>query len=175
MPKFIPFTAHVRIVPDRGSGRKFDYVRDMQKIATRVYEQLVDDTDLAIATPGGGQQQSLSGDGGQSGLSYGTAVKPQIGNYPAQLMITGYLLDNGSTAQAHPDKPVIHTGEYLEGAGGSHGWKSNPATVVDGYAIVLKSKIESAVAAVLGATDWSVHRLEVSGVIYGDRGHHFPS
>lgn len=174
MPKFVPFTAHVRVVPNRGFGKRFENIRDLQKIATQVYSELEADTDLALANPGGGQHQSFKGLGGWSGTTNATAVKPQIGESPAQLMITGFLSSTNNNNPVHPDKPVIHTGTYQEGVGGDHGWVANPTTTADGYATTLKTKIETAVNAILGATDWNIFRLDVAGVVYGDGGYHFP-
>lgn len=176
MPKFIPFTAHVRVVPSRGNGKRFEYIRDLQKIATLVYTELDADADLSIASPGGGQHQSYRGLSGWSGATNATAVKPQIGQNPAQLMITGFLSSTDNNEPVHPNKPVLHTGSYQEGVGGDHGWSANPTSTADGYATSLKTKVDAAVNAVLGGSaDWNIFRLDVAGIIYGDGGYHFPT
>lgn len=174
MAKFIPFTVHVRVVPDRGFGKRFENIRDLQKIATQVYSELDSDADLEIASPGGGQHQSFKGLGGWSGATNAMAAKPQIGESPAQLMIAGFLSSTDNNNPVHPDKPVIHTGDYQEGVGGGHGWTANPTTAADGYATTIKGKVETAVTAILGSADWNVFRIDVAGIVYGDGGYHFP-
>lgn len=177
MSKHVPFTAYIRVVPSRGTGKRLEYWRDLQKIAKFVYDNLEDDSDLTLAKPGGGQHISFSGvgSGGWGGLANGTAIKPQIGESPAQLMITGFYSLSSSTSPVHPDKPVLHTGSYETGVGGAHGWSANPTSSLDTDAKNLKSKIESAVTSVsVTVPDWYVYRLDIAGVIYGDRGFHFP-
>lgn len=171
---WIPFTAHVRVVPAR--GKRFEYIRDLQKIAARVYEELVVDTDLSLAAPGGGQHMSYSGvqRSGMGGMVDGMAIKPQIGQTPAQLQITGFLTTTDKVVPVHPDAQRISGNELYEGQLGNHGWLANPTTTVDAYATTLKSKFETALTTVLGATDWNVFRIDVAGVVYGDRGHTFP-
>lgn len=172
--RWVPFTAHVRVVPAR--GKRFEYIRDLQKIATRVYDELVDDSTISIATPGGGQHQSFSGHrhGGLSGMTDGLAVKPQIGQTPAQIQITGFLDSSDDNAPVHPDKQLLHTGNSESGVGGGHGWLTNPNAEVDTYVSSVKTSLETALTTVLGSTDWNVFRIDIAGVVYGDRGYHFP-
>lgn len=172
MTKQVPFTAHIRISPSRTDRKRFEYIRDLQKIATEVYAELKTDVDLSLAFPGGGQHQSITGIGGYSGQTNGTAVKPQIGDSPAQLMITGFLLVNSNNIPAHPDKQLIHSGNALSGYNGSHLWDSIPASSTDSYASLIKTKIESAISSTVYTG--SVYRLEVAGTLYGNRGIHFP-
>ncbi len=174
MSKQVPFTAHIRVVPRR--GKRFEYIRDLQKISARVYDELSEDTDLSLATPGGGQHQSLSGvgGGGWSGYSAGTAIKPQIGQSPAQLQITGFIVSSSNNAQLHPNMAVISGGEHQSGPAGAHGWSANPTTELNSLAAELKGKLEDAVDAVLGDSDWSVFRIDIGGVTFGDRGYTFP-
>jgi len=172
----VPFTAHIRVVPSRGTGKRFEYIRSMQKIAIEVYSQLENDSDLNLAWPGGGQFNSLKS--ASSGIKSGTAIKPQIGENPAQLMITGFLTSSGTNAPTHPDKAIIHSGTYQEGYGGSHGWSANPASATDTYASTLKTKINAAVTSASNvltfSADWNIFKLEVAGVVYGDKGYTFP-
>ncbi len=170
----IPFTIHIRVVPSR--GKRFVYIRDLQKIGVDIYDELASVTQLNLAQPGGGQHKSYGGTagGGLSGYAEGFAVKPQIGQAPAQLQITGFYDDSAVPAQAHPDKQVLHTGTAETGPAGGHTWLANPRTATDANASAIKGLFETAAIAVLGATDWNIFRLEVSGTVYGDRGLHFP-
>lgn len=174
MPKQVPFTAHVRVVPNRANGKRFEYVRDLQKIATQVYSELEADAELALAAPGGGQHQSYHGSGGWSGATNAMAVKPQIGQFPAQLMITGYIETDTPNTPPVPNKTIIHTGTADTGYGGSAPWSVNPVTATDTLAKSLKTKLDVAVNAVLGSSDWDVYKIDVAGVMYGHGGYHFP-
>lgn len=174
MPKQVPFTAHIRVVPNRANGKRFEYIRDLQKIATQVYSELEEDTELALATPGGGQYQSYHGSGGWGGATNGMAVKPQIGQNPAQLMVTGYIEADTANIPPVPNKMLIHTGTVDTGYGGSAPWSTNPTTATDDLAKSIKTKLETAVTAVLGSSDWNVYKIDVSGVMYGHGGYHFP-
>jgi hypothetical protein len=180
MAKWVPFTLHVRIVPDRGSGvlktKRFESIRDMQKIATLMFESLEDESNIQMAEPGGGQHQSFSGTrrGGMSGLTRGFAVKPQIGETPAQTMIAGFWNDNSPNEPAHPESLRISGGDTYYGAT-AIAWDQNPDTIVSNMARNLKNTVEAAFATDLpGGVTFNIFRLEMSGVIYGDRGQHFP-
>ncbi len=175
--KWVPFTMHIKIIP-ANPNKRFAYWRDMQKIANLAYdglETLVPDT-INIAQPGGGQHRSFGGTdrGGMSGLAYGTAVKPQFGESPAQLQITGFYKSSTANIQPHPELERIHAGEVLSGPG-AHAWDANPVSGVDNEVKALKTAIESAISSALpGSVTFTVFRLEYAGIIYGDRGYHFP-
>lgn len=180
MARWVPFTAHIRIVPDRGSGqlktKRFETWRDMQKIGTLMYDSLDNVASLNLATPGGGQHQSIGGQGGGglSGLTQGTAVKPQFGETPAQAMITGFYDANDQNSQPHPEKQLIHAGETLTGPGASPSLE-NPASATDTGVSALRSVLETNLQANMPAgIIYEVFRIDYSGVIYGDRGYHFP-
>ena len=166
-----PFTAHLRVIPTR--GKRFEYVRGLQRIARLIYDGLAAETDLALAKPGGGQQSSFS-DHMNSGYEDGCAVKPRIGQSPAQLMITGFYAVSTANAQPHADKQVTHVGEYFSGAGGAQPWKSNPTDAVEDEVIALKGIIDDVIAAEAAGEGVTLFRLEYKGIIFGDRGYHWP-
>jgi len=167
MTKYIPFTAHIRVVPHRANGKRLEYVRDGQKIAVRIYEELEDVASIHIASPGGGQ----SADVGKT--IKGMAFKPQMGQVPAQLMITGFY-EYTEIVNNYPQKQVISGGEYQEGYAGSHGWNVNPISAVDTMAKSVKAILETAASSVLGNDDWNIFKLDINGVLYGSGGFHFP-
>jgi len=178
MARFVPFTMHIRIVPDHGSGqlksKRFENWRDMQKIATLMHESLEDQSSLTLAQPGGGQHSSAS-TSAFSGLTGGGAVKPQMGETPAQVMFTGFWDDNSNNDQNHPEHQRISGGEIYEGPATAIPWVQNPTTKVDGMVTALKNTVEAALATDLpSGIIFSVFRIEMSGIIYGDRGYHFP-
>jgi len=177
MSKQVPFTLHVKIFPQWGSGKgnRFSMWRDMQKISGLVYNGLTESS-INIAQPGGGQS-STSGNQENSGIGWminGCAVKPQIGQNPAQLMITGFALSNSSNAQPHPEKQFIHTNSTVTGPGSSP-WQNNPTMIVNNEILTLKNTIEAAIVTALPANvQYEIFRLEYSGIVYGDKGYHFP-
>lgn len=177
MPKQVPFTVHIRVVPDRGNGKRFEYIRDLQKLAMLAYEGLSTVPELQVATPGGGATLSL-GDynrrGGLGGYANATAAKPQIGASPAQLMLTGFYESGNINSPTHPDVQRISGGEVYTGPT-AHSNKAGPTAMVDSEVATVKGLIEGALAEYLpeGAA-YEVFRLDYAGVIYGDRGYHFP-
>jgi hypothetical protein len=177
MARWVPFTAHIRIVPNHGSGlrksKKFENWRDMQKIASYMYEALSQNTSLNLATPGGGQQLSQSTSSGFGGMSAGLAVKPQIGEVPAQTMITGFYNAGANNTQPHPDKQLIHAGETLDGPGSSP-CLTGPVSTIDSGVKNLKTTIETELSTLPPDIIYSIFRIEYSGVTYGDKGYHFP-
>lgn len=175
--KWVPFTVHIKITPSN-PDKRFELVRDMQKIAALTYEgleTLVPGT-ISIATPGGGQHTSRGGTqaGGKGGMTPGLAVKPQFGEAPAQMMITGFYDTANANIQPQPSAQRISGGEiYTSNA--SQAWNSGPNATINSQAAALKSTLEAAIGAALpGAIDFSIFRLDYCNVIYGDRGHHFP-
>lgn len=174
MSRFIPFTAHIRIVPNAGDKR-FENIRDMQNIATLMYAALNGNTSLSLASPGGGQHQSMNGiGGGLSGLTNGMAVKPQIGESPAQAMITGYHIVDNKNFQPHPEHELISGGEIFSGPGQAVALH-NPTTMIDDGVKNLKLLIENELDSELpNNITYSVFRIDYSGVVFGDKGYHFP-
>lgn len=176
MSRWVPFTAHIRVVPARGT--RTTYIRDLQKIASNVYDEIVTDTDLSIASPGGGQQRSYSGyqSGGLGTMVDGMAIKPQMGQTPAQLHIAGFITSTAKNAIPVTEATVFHAGETVTGYRGNHHWDSLPTTATNTLVTEIKDKLDTAMTSVLGASaDWKVFRIEVAGVMYGDRGMHFPN
>lgn len=178
--KWVPFTAHIRILPAYGSGeiksKRFEYWRDMQKLATMAYDGLVDESTIQIATPGGGQHTSAAGYrfGGMGGMTAGTAAKPQIGQSPAQLEITGFHQSSAQNIQPHPERTLIHAGEVVTGPG-AHAAEINPVATIGTEVAALKATLESVLTASFPAgITYSIFRIEYSGIIFGDRGYHFP-
>lgn len=181
MARWVPFTMHIRIVPDAGSGqlksKRLENWRDMQKIATHMFDSLSALSSLNLAEPGGGQHQSFSGTerGGFSGLTRGGAVKPQIGNTPAQVMFTGFWQDSASNNQNHPEHQRFSGGDIYTGPATAISHVQNPQIQVDGMVSALKTAVEAAFSVDLpGGIIFSVFRIDMSGVVYGDRGYSFP-
>lgn len=171
----IPFTIHIKIVPSRGIGKKFDYIRAMQKTATDIYEQVATNSQIQLPIPGSGQRLSDSGKhGGFSTLSNGMAAKPQIGQNPAQIMCTGFFNPTTDTKNipTNPPRPLIHAGQYIVGEAGSSPWNDNQNAMIDNYCRDIKSIFESAATSI--DQQASIYKLEVAGITYGYKSRHFP-
>ena len=184
MAKWIPFTLHVKIVPDHGSGstdaklksKRFEYVRDMQKISSLMYSAINSISGLQVSQPGGGQHRSLyGGDHNNSGLTSGTAVKPQIGESPAQVMITGFVSTSAANSiQYHSTINRISGNENYQGHVASPA-ELNPASSLDTLVSTLKTDVENIFVSDLpSGIIYEVFRIEMAGVTFGDRGYHFP-
>lgn len=178
MAKLVPFTIHIRVVPSRGNGKRFEYIRDLQKLAVLAYEAITNINGVHVATPGGGQSQSMSDykrRGALGGYAEGVACKPQIGAAPAQLMITGfYESAETNNNQQHTEIKRISGGTVYSGSA-AHSNTAGPKTAVNTDVSALKGDIEAALASGL-PTDavYEVFRLDYAGVVYGDKGYHFP-
>lgn len=170
---WIPFTVHVRITPFR--GKRQETIRNLQKIAALAYESLIDETDLQLAIPGGGQHQNEYGDlGGISGHVNGFAVKPQIGQNPAQMSISGFYNVDRDSIQTVSSTKIIAGGTIYEG------YREEPAvtmpvSTIDSEVKALKTLISSALTSGLPDTvEWNIWQIDYNGILYGQRGYHFP-
>ena len=90
-------------------------------------------------------------------------------------MITGFY-DNSSATNQQPHVVVqrISGGETYQGRVASAA-ENKPNNWVDNDVYALKSAIETALSTSLPANlNAKVFRIDYSGVVYGDRGYHFP-
>lgn len=173
------FVAHFKITfsPPTSASQKVkrqERLGDMRKIAREIYAA-VDAVDaIQLAIPGGGQPATA---GAFSGYEMGGAIKPQMGNFPAQVMLVGFY-DVGSDSEAPPysDRNVIVANEAVTGYGGQNLCVANPTTVIDTEVKALRTAINSAFVSygLSDAFEVTWHRLEYKGVLFGDRGLHFP-
>ncbi len=173
--KFVPFTVHVRVTPAR--GKRSEYLKDLAKLSSLVYNAMVGIAGLHVATPGGGQNIQ-SGDensrGGLGSFANATAAKPQIGNSPAQLMLTGFYESDNPNAPTYANVQRFSGGEVYSGPA-QHSADALPAATVTTEVGTLKAAMEAAIATVLpvGVTA-TIFRMDYQGVLYGDKGFHFP-
>lgn len=173
--KWTPFTAHISVTP--AEGKRFVYVRALQKLASEAYTALVANADINIAMPGGGQHTTVTGyeQAAMSQMTYGTAIKPQFGDYPAQLMITGFYKNTNSNAQVYAETDIISANQNNYGSTATP-QVSMPSTNVNDEVKALKAIINTAIANpnLPSSANAKLFRLDYNGVIYGDRGFHFP-
>lgn len=188
MSKWVPFTVHIKVYPGKWTGvnspdyaklrKRFAIWRDMQKIAQWIYEGLetISTSIINIASPGGGQHRSYTGTdyAGLGGYVNGCAIVPQFGNKPALAQITGFYNSDSDNAATYPDLMRFNAGDTVEGSV-KHSYDANPTTVVDSQVKTLKTTLENAIVAALPSSyDFRIFRIDYSGVVYGDRGFHFP-
>lgn len=184
MARWLPFTLHVKIVPDFGpattgpasKGGRYEYWRDMQKIGILMYDSLSDRSELKLAQPGGGQYGSYYGGvNNNSGIKDGFAVKPQFGDTPAQAMITGFYEDTTNANIQNYNEVTRFSGGYQYSGPSHEPWLANPRSELETLVSSLKTLVEGQFTADLpSGINYTVFRLDLAGVLYGDRGYHFP-
>lgn len=173
--KWTPFTAHIKVTP--AEGKRFVYIRSLQKYAAEAYQALSNNNDINIATPGGGSHASVTGNE-QSAISqlvYGTAFKPQFGNFPTQLMITGFYKNSNPNTSPHTEIDIISANQNNNGQL-SAPQVNIPSTAVNNEVKALKTIIDAAIAFpnLPYAANAKTYRIDYNGIIFGDRGYHFP-
>ena len=191
----IPFTARIRIVPNRGSGKRFEIQRSREYMAHMIYDDLATyaatelgtggtevNNDLTLAEPGGGVALTLQEDEFSS-IMYGGAVKPQFGEDPDIVTIVGFCTINEDLyTDLVTDPPVAevniissmttHNGTSMSGPGqATIGWRAlnGPTPQTSIGATALKDTIEGAIT----VADASVVSLDFKGIKYGWGGFHF--
>jgi len=185
MANRIPFTAYFKIVPDRGTGKRFEAQRSRERIANLVWgdlngvlENAVETGSLVLdgvnfAVPGGSIASSQASD--VSSLSTnmsGVAVKPQFGESPDTLTVVGFY--ESDTILPYREKQLISVGRVWNGpaAGApSYSYNTEPSAANRVDAATLKSMLEGAITSVAV----EMIKLEISGVKYGHGGLHFPN
>jgi hypothetical protein len=154
--QFEPFTAFARFVPNKGFGRRLEAVRDLEKQAQFVEDELLL-AGLNIATP--------------------VAFTPQFQAVPARFTIVGFVdVSVGSAApdeNAPPVTPtatVIHSGtafgeatSVLTPPQGQQGHGDNPTAQNVTDVVNLKSSLEAA------SPGLDVFYIEYKGVKYGQQ------
>lgn len=169
----MPFTVHLKIVPDR-TGRRFEQVRDLQKLGYFIYQALVHEPTLNLALPGGGQALNQ---GQWSDLVYGAAVKPQFGETPAQAQLTGfYLLPDTTPVAPQPQTQLICAGAWVTGPYNQTPYVTDPDPLIQGQVKALVTMIETLVNEGLPSHygPVEVFRLDYANITWGDRGRSFP-
>jgi hypothetical protein len=170
-----PFIAHFRIVPERGDGKRFEIVASLHQIAAAIYQDLVLEDDVWLAQPGGGVTGFIEQ---RSDYLPGMAVKPQMGETPAQLMINGYYR-LGSGNQPYSTRTVISTNGFVTGQDGGNPSvpEGQPTTTVENEVkalVTLLNTVATNALPAVTADDVSLFRLDYKGAVWGDRGYHFP-
>ena len=161
---FIPFTAHIRVVPDLATGKRWSLYRNLEKIALRVEEDLSNVTGLNIATP--------------------VAFTPQFGDYSARLTIVGFYeqsrLENGTSRDGRLNTaPTTNIDEIHSGTdpdektavingnrGGSLAAGQDPTDDVEMEVVELRDLL---VASTNQFDENDITHIEYNGVKYGTK------
>ncbi len=171
MAQQAPFNLFLRMYPQT-PGKRFEAIRAAQKLARLAYNALSAVTGVTLATPGGGQSNTLD-NGFKSDFANGMAYRPQFGQSPALPSIPGFYEVDANNDPPAADKNTISGGDYREGYGGYNLVRENPTTTVANEVKALRTAIDAALATD-GLTELTVFRIEYKGMVWGDRGQHFP-
>jgi hypothetical protein len=152
----IPFTAHIRVVPSLGTGKRRQMLAELRKKARLVEADLLA-AGFNIATP--------------------VAYTPQIGDSTARLTITGFLersraVNNRQATAPTEDVKIIGTGndqgqrtaEITGNVGGSLSWGQDPTVQTDNEVKLLREAMDNA------STEYTLKdiiHIEYNGVKYG--------
>lgn len=161
--KQIPFRAFVRVFPTLANGRRWELIRDLEKIADFSEEALID-IGLTLAQP--------------------VAFTPQFAQVPARITIVGFdsgeatepftNVVNASPVEQSTQPGIIHSGTIPgektavmtpRALGGDLSKGQDPTDVVDARVAELRSDIETALAAVNGVDKMIF--MDYNGVKYG--------
>jgi hypothetical protein len=168
VPKYVPFTIFVRVIPINGS--RFERVRDREELGNRVEDGL---TTLETASTG------------SCPFYFNTPVKstPQFGDITARLTVEGHMLRDELAKRfvgrerigdEVEENLVINTSEYVEGPGALNAQKEPDSTLDDAVA-ELKSDVEGILPS-FGTlpSELEIFRIEIGHQIYGAGGRTFP-
>ena len=161
--KFIPFTVFARIVPTTRFNKRFETVRDRERLANEVEDCLraIDDSS-AIEVD-------------DYDIAFPVASTPQFGDFTARVTIHGnWKWMNGQfSKEPHGDHLVISDNQFKAGASAHHAGSIEAADSVKTAVTTIKSDLEA--ACVDGSTTFlNIFKMDVAGIIFGQDGRTFP-
>ena len=134
--KFQPFTVCARVVPSTGYGRRFESVRDLERLALNLYNEIEPDMVSAGIT-----------------ISAPFSVTPQFGNMPARITFNGFAAPVAAEniSPVTPTATIIHSGSVdgektsvMTPYQGTQGWGDKPTAAVIARVLVLKNALLAA-------------------------------
>lgn len=181
MSHFAPFTVYFRVIPlTPYTGKRFETIRDLQKTSVLIYTLLTEEElspPIRVSHPGGGQQQLNHG----GHHANGCAIKPQFGNIPAQIVVTGVVEQPGSNVSPHGTKQIISGGQVYTGKAPTPYLTPDFSAEARTELINLRTAIETKISTYFGDyTDYNydayptLYRIRYKGVTWGSRGNTFP-
>jgi hypothetical protein len=176
----VPFTAAYKLFPDRSYGKRHELMRELQRLGWLIQLGLVNVAGLQIAQPGGnaGRGHDITSD-----IENAVAVKPQMGQYPSLATITGFYTLSAPSAAPTPQFMRFSGGEKMTGAvnqGSPWATAGNPASVESTAFLnevkTLRTLLDVNVTAAIPNNTIvpKLFRLDYKGILFGDRGYHFP-
>jgi hypothetical protein len=170
---FIPFTVHLRFAIE--GQTRLERFRFAQKIAQSFREDIAVQSELTLAEPDGGQS-SLVNLYDFSDVKYGTKFRPQFGEQPPMIVLSGFHEVTQNNESPYFNRYQIVGSRLLGGPVSGKlaetvGVPTNTDSLND-----LRTLLQTAIDSV--NTTWGAHlsvfQIEYQGVLYGDRGQHFP-
>ena len=176
MANRIPFVAYFKIIPEYGSGKRFEIQRSRDKISAVVYMDLMNnfqDVYGNVAEPGGNAHLGVTTNSYSFSLEQaGAASKPQFGDTPDIITIVGFF-DSPVVTPYNNTKPVISVNKVWTGpATGAPGY--HPAVDPNAGAVTAVNALRTALEASITSVDIELIRLELNGVAWGREAKHFP-
>lgn len=174
--RWVPFTAFIKIVPSLANGKRFEIIRSAQKLSIALFEEIQnnDGGKFQLSSPSGGQQNSQTNGAAFSSFANGTAYKPQFGQSPAQLTLSGFYKSEAKNAYTQPEVMRFSGNEQYTGSA-SHLNEVMPTNTVASEVLdiltILRNSCDDAFPVTV---PYSVFRLEYNGLVFGDRGLTFP-
>lgn len=180
--QWTPFKAYILLNIPMLNKRQ-EQIHALNKAGYFIQQGLSKDLALNLAKPGGAPfDDQLYGFGNPISVGH-VAVKPQFGDSPPQATIVGFYDINLSayptklnTTLPNNNHTVFHAGSVLTGDNGSQPWIDNPVQTVSDHVKSLKTNLISYISQTYPSSlgTFSVFRIEFNGIIFGDRGYHFP-
>lgn len=176
MSKSVPFVANIKIIPDRPSKRQ-ELFQSLSKISSLIYDALLSESSINMATPGGGVSPSFGDINHRyafGNYSNGLAVKPQIGDTPAQLVINGFYTSSSDNDQIWPTHQVISGGRTFTGYS-SNSAVTVPSTTFNAEVKIFHDLLDTIVnTSIPDGVSYEIYRLEYSGIVFGEKGFSYP-
>lgn len=166
----IPFELYIRIVPNVNDNRQAKF-HDLNKASILVYNGISSIPGVNLARPSGGNYDSRSTY--MSSAVAGAAFKPSFGNVPHQIMVGGFYEVVRNDVAIHPEMQIISGGSVYSGSS-SHLYYENENSVITNEVISFRSAIDTSLSVLDTNYVYNVHKLLYNGILYGDRGLHFP-
>ena len=174
--RWVPFTAYIKIVPPLANGKRFEIIRNAQKLSISLYDEIpnYDGGDIQLASPSGGQQNGFTTGAALSSFANGVAYKPQFGQSPAQLTLSAFYKSENPNVYTQTNT-MRFSGNSIYSGAGSHLNEVLPTSTVFSEVASLYTILDNACnAAFPGTVPYSIFRLEYNGLVFGDRGLTFP-
>lgn len=162
--KHEPFTAYLKVFPNPANGRRFESVRDIEKLAATAEQAFID----------------LSGDDScDFTITAPVTFRPQFGQFPALLTVHGTITSTIANDQRLDDRTIDHGGNFgaTSGPGSSPQRGNDPTTAFNTRVKAIKACIQTVVDEFVNSgINMNIDRLSVNNILFGNGKNciHFP-